>query len=212
MNKIALWPNFDAFAAQQEPEEEFDFSDTTPEIIELDSNESAFAFLTAKGEVFTFGDPRHNLGRSLELAERPANKPNIVDALEGIPIAHISSGGWITAALSKEKDLYIWGGRAGDQELVEGLDNSEGGDVSLVDLEGGLDVKDVAVGAGHIVALTIDGRVWAAGRGENGQIGVTKAEFQREWKELQGLPQQARADKVFAGGWGTFIRFREEDE
>lgn len=207
---MALWITFEAFASQQNPEEEFDLSDTISEIIELESNESAFAFLTAGGEVFTFGDPRHcNLGRSLDSPDQPANQPGIIDALGGVPIAHISSGGWITAALSRQEDLYIWGGRAGDGEIIEGLENLDGGEVHLVDLGGGLDVKDVVVGEGHIVALTADGKVWAAGRGENGQVGTGKMGFQREWKELEGLPKGMNARKLFAGGWGTFIRFEE---
>lgn len=212
-NKVILWTNFDAFASQAEPEETFDLSNTTSEIIELDSNESAFTFLTTKGQVFTFGDPRHNnLGRSSEPHGLLASEPNIVDALDGVPIAHISSGGWITAALSKQKDLYIWGGRAGDEELVEGLSGLESGGVSLVDLADGLDVKDIAVGAGHIIVLTVDGRVWAAGRGENGQIGAASTGFQSVWKELEILVGDRKAKKVFAGGWGTFISFSGNGE
>lgn len=205
---MILWKNLEAFTLQEEPEEKFDFSDKTSKVIELDSNESVFTFLTAKGQVFTFGDPRHNnLGRSLDPHSMSASEPNIVDALDGVPIAHISSGGWITAALSVQKDLYIWGGRAGDEELVEGLEGLESGNVSLVNLGGGLDVEDVAVGGGHIVALTADGKVWAAGRGDNGQIGAYKPRFQREWKELKIGIEGERARKVFARGWGTFIRF-----
>lgn len=212
-NKVILWATFDAFASQEEPEETFDFSNTTSEIIELDSNESSFAFLTARGQVFTFGDPRHNnLGRSPKPHSRPASEPNIVDALDGVPIAHISSGGWITAALSRQKDLYIWGGRAGEEELVEGLAVLESGDVSLVNLGDGLDVKGVAVGAGHIVVLTVDGRVWAAGRGENGQTGAGNTGFQSLWKELETKTGDEKARKVFAGGWGTFIKFGGNDE
>lgn len=212
-NKVTLWADFDAFASQEEPEETFDLSDRTSEIIELDSNESTFTFLTTKGQVFTFGDPRHNnLGRSSEPHTLLASEPNIVDALDGVPIAHISSGGWITAALSKQKDLYIWGGRAGDEELVEGLSGLESGEVSLVNLPDGLDVKDAAVGAGHIIVLTVDGRVWAAGRGENGQIRVANTGFQSVWKELETLVGDGKAKKVFAGGWGTFIRFSGNGE
>lgn len=212
-NKVILWRNFDAFASQEEPGETFDLSDTTSEIIELGSNESAFTFLTAKGQVFTFGDPRHNnLGRSSEPHSRLASEPNIVDALDGVPIAHISSGGWTTAALSRQKDLYIWGGRAGDEELMEGLSGLESGDVSLVNLGDGLDVKDVAVGAGHIIVLTVDGRVWVAGRGENGQIGAVNTRFQSVWKELETPVRDRKAKKVFAGGWGSFIRFSGNGE
>lgn len=94
---------------------------------------------------------------------------------------------------------------------MEGLEGLESGDVNLVNLGGGLDVEDFAVGAGHIVALTADGRVWAAGRGENGQIGAGKTGFQREWKELETPAEDGKAKRVFAGGWGTFIRFRKND-
>lgn len=84
--------------------------------------------------------------------------------------------------------------------------------MSLVDLADGLDVKDIAVGAGHIIVLTVDGRVWAAGRGENGQIGAANTGFQSVWKELEILVGDRKAKKVFAGGWGTFIRFSGNGE
>lgn len=203
-NKILLYPTFESFTGQQEPEEKWDFSNTTSEVIGLASNESTFTFLTANGQVYTFGDPRHNtLGRDLQVT--PSTKPGLVDALDGVPIMKVSSGGWITAALSREGDLYIWGGRTGDGELVEGLQDLEGSDVSLVDLGGGLDVVDIAVGGGHLAALTADGRVWMVGRGYNGQIGDVGVGFQREWKEVQGMPDGLRAVGLTCGGWGTFV-------
>jgi len=113
------------------------------------------------GRVITWGDARHEyLGRETT-AEASAGAPGIVDALDGIAIARVGSGGWCSAAVSVERDLYVWGGASGEVLASRGE----------VELAQEFEVVDgVSVGDGHAVAWA-GGKLWGIGRGENGQLG-----------------------------------------
>ena len=72
-----------------------------------------------------------------------------------VGIRSIAAGGWISAALSVDGDLYVWGNtEPGCEESAEFLRREDDEDVKLVELEGEDNIKDVAVGDGHIVAVT----------------------------------------------------------
>ncbi|KAI9839576.1 MAG: hypothetical protein M1819_002202 [Sarea resinae] len=176
-------------------------------IIQLEANQTAFTALTESGVVYTWGDARHNhLGRDIT-PESPATRPGPVEVLGGIPIKKISSGGWITAALSKDNDLYVWGGRPGESNRIKALPPSsdEGEKVALVDIDGGVDIADVAVGDGHIVVLTCDGRLFAAGRGVNGQLGAGAKKFAEDWMHVNlGLGEGRSIINVYCGPWTSF--------
>lgn len=147
--------------------------------------------MTATGEVLTFGSPLHarSLGRE-PTAHDPADSPSAIPSLGGIPIDKIASGGWIGAAVSRDRDLYIWGGRAGEERKFKALpaDHFDDDDetVRLVDIDGGVDIVDVGVGSGHVVALTAEGEVWATGDGECGQLGTGGRRFEEEWVRVRG--------------------------
>lgn len=165
--------------------------------------------------IYTWGDARHNhLGRVITPNSLSAT-PQIVDHLGGIPIKKVSTGGWITAALSTSNDLYLWGGRPGEEHRIKALpdisrrpeDNEE---VKLVDIDGGIDVLDVSVGAGHIVALTADGRVWTVGRGHNGQLGYgAKRTYEEDWIEIDlHLEKNKNVEAVYCGPCSSFLLVR----
>lgn len=145
--------------------------------------------MTATGEVLTFGSPLHarSLGRE-PTAYDPADSPSAIPFLGGIPIDKVAAGGWLGAAVSRDRDLYIWGGRAGEERKLKALpaDYSDGQTVRLVDIDGGVDVVDVGVGSGHVVALTAEGEVWAAGDGECGQLGAGGRRFEEDWVRVRG--------------------------
>jgi hypothetical protein len=97
----------------------------------------------------------------------------------------VSSGGYVSAAITVGNDLYIWGGRPGQKKILEQLE----GCPTPVDLEG-LDVLDVGVGNNHILALTVDHRLFVVGAGGNGQLGMgAEVKELGDWKEVV-LPLQ----------------------
>lgn len=139
--------------------------------------------------------------------EKPANTLLPIPFLDGIPIEKIVNCGWLGAALSKHRDLYIWGGRIGESQLISALPDS-GEEVRLVDIGDGADVADVAVGTNHILALTASGDLWGCGNNEHGQLGLGEAGevFIRDWKWLTNEKAMGgKIESVEAGGWGSWL-------
>ncbi|RPB13506.1 RCC1/BLIP-II [Morchella conica CCBAS932] len=163
----------------------------------------------ARGHIYTAGDPRHGrlLARDTGTSTAPPDAPGLVDALDGIAMAGVAAGGWVGAARSAERDVYLWGGRAGEDGGVicdlGGVGADGGEEVGVVDVERGADVVGVGVGMGHVVVLTEGGRVWGVGRAGSGQLGVGGEEFCEEWREID--IGEGRVVEVVAGGWATFV-------
>jgi alpha-tubulin suppressor-like RCC1 family protein len=113
--------------------------------------------------------------------DSPATIPCVVEDLLDLPtgsIRKISSGGYVTAALTEGNDLYVWGGRPGLTKLLEDLTGAP----MPVDFDG-QDVLDVAVSMNHMIALTTGGKLFVVGDGSNGQLGLDIKEL-ATWKEV----------------------------
>ncbi|KAG4433888.1 hypothetical protein IFR05_010625 [Cadophora sp. M221] len=175
------------------------------ELRQIVANQTTFTALSKEGgRVYTWGDGRYPncLGREIS-AECPANIPSIVEDLAELPggeIRKISSGGYVTATLTDDNDLYVWGGRAGQKAILEGLE----GIPMPVDLNGE-DVWDVSVGMNHMIAVTLDRKLFVVGEGGNGQLGADVKELE-DWKEVK-LPLQdgQRILSVHAGYKNSFV-------
>lgn len=109
--------------------------------------------------------------------------------------------------MSEDNDLYVWGGQASEAQRISILPKaSDGEEVKLVDIEGGVDVVDVGVGSGHIMALTGDGNVWAIGDGENGQLGTGSKAFEENWVQVKGQWEgKGRTVEVGCGVWCSWV-------
>lgn len=164
--------------------------------------------MTVTGEVLTFGSPLNarSLGREPTVSD-PADLPSAIPLLGGIPIDKVAAGGWIGAAMSQDRDLYIWGGRAGEERRIKALPNlSDDEAVRLVDIKGGVDVLDVSVGSGHVIALTAEGEVWAAGDGGYGQLGSRKKKYEEDWVRVRGEWEgKGKVIGVGCGFWCSWI-------
>lgn len=161
----------------------------------------------AAAQPITWGDSRHShLGRQPS-SLTPASSPSAVLSLGGIPVRKIATGGWITAAVSSENDLYVWGGRPGEEEKIAALP-TDGEEVSLVDIDGGVDVVDAAIGEKHILAVTGEGRLWATGDGKWGQLGTGKRAFEEGWVHVTGLGGK-KVLGVACGFWNSFVIVRK---
>ena len=115
------------------------------------------------------------------MSNSPAQLPCIVNYLSDLPtgpIRKISSGGYVTSALTSGNDLYLWGGRPGQPKLL----NQLSGIPEPVDLDG-QDVLDVAVGVDHILALTTEHKLYVVGANINGQLGLDVNESS-VWREV----------------------------
>lgn len=130
-----------------------------------------------------------------------------MSSLGGIAVRQIATGGWITAAVSWENDLYVWGGRSGEDERIAALPRGKE-EVSLVDIGGGMDVVDAAVGEKHILVVTGDGSLWAVGDGKWGQLGSGRRDFEKEWVPVKGIGT-GRVINVACGFWNSFVIVRK---
>ncbi|KAL8711411.1 MAG: hypothetical protein Q9225_007117 [Loekoesia sp. 1 TL-2023] len=181
---------------------------------------TSFVLLTGKGTVLTLGDARYPalLGRTPSETE-PASHAGLVSALDGIPIRKVVAGSWMVAALSCEKDLYVWGhmlpqtpikeDHAGLSKLLNASVNGDGEreEVHLVDIADGVDIEDVAVGDEHIIVLTTEGEVWGFGSNEYGQLGLGKdiKGTEGKWVRMDVSSHEGRVVEMKAGPLTTFF-------
>lgn len=170
------------------------------------------------GSVSTFGSALHSslLARQ-PTASTPASEPHPVPFFGGLDIRALKSSEWLCAALSYDRDLYVWGSGVPGAGIVStevedriaclpqrGAD--EGEMVKLVDIEG-KDIADFGVGDGHLVVLTRDEKpeVWVCGRNVEGQLGIGGGgKFEAEWVRVDDSVWGGDTVLgVYAGGWGT---------
>ncbi|KAI4240089.1 MAG: hypothetical protein L6R40_005328 [Gallowayella cf. fulva] len=168
--------------------------------------------------VETFGDARYQslLGRTPS-AQSPASVPAVLSALDGIPIANIAAGKWLVAAVSCEKDLYVWGhvlqlpfavDHSCFAKILSTLDEDDKPeDVHLVDVGGNLDVEEVAVGDDHLIVRTTIGDVWGYGSNEFGQLGLGRGvkSTQGEWVKIYVPAKDERVRELTAGPLTTLL-------
>ncbi|KAK5696332.1 hypothetical protein LTR17_024304 [Elasticomyces elasticus] len=162
---------------------------------QLLANTASFILLLESGEVYSWGDPRHqSLGRAIHgEGAKKADEPGIVEALGGLKITKIASGGWMSAAISEDGALYLWGA-AGEVALVELLASAH---------DEPLDVIDFAIGDAHVAVATTDGRLFVVGDNKDGQLGLDSAEdFIEDWTEARGLSDVQR---VVCGPRSTYV-------
>lgn len=176
------------------------------------------------------GDARYPkcLGR---LCDRDSNFA-MVPYLSETPIANIASGGYISAAVSSDGELFLWGqacpgitgelevfsGNVGANRPLTGISAEGDQDECVKCLEVLIDghearVYDVAIGHGHIlVAAEMQGpggdikrAVFSAGDNSRGQLGLeTKDEICERFEEVLALKGK-RVAQIVAAGWTSFV-------
>lgn len=167
---------------------------------QLLANEATFLLPMDDGEVYSWGDPSYNsLGRNFTGEQAtPAREPGLVEALQGLQITKIASEGLLSAALSRENVLYLWGvGRPGVHQQIRSLRKAPEGEVVLVEIKDDssdkrLDVLDVAVGDGHVLGVA-GNRLFGAGENGRGQLGIKQmpmtlesgAHFVEDWTQVE---------------------------
>ena len=143
----------------------------------------------------------HHLRRT-DFSDSPAQLPCVVEDLSDLPtgpIRKISSGGYITAALTSGNDLYLWGGRPGQPKLLDQLSETP----EPVDLDG-QDVLDIAVGFDHMLALTTEHKLYVVGANRNGQLGLDVNESS-VWMEMTLPLEGKQIVSVHAGYKNSFL-------
>lgn len=186
---------------------------------QLVANTATFLLLMEDGEVYSWGDPRYrSLGRSISNGSQseedsvPAERPGILHALGGLKIVKVASGGWLSAALSADGVLYLWGADLpGTDRGIKCLREvgAAAGEVVLVDLPGGqgqesLDVLDVGIGDHHVAVVTEGKRLFMVGDNANGQLGLGD-DGQTFHEDCKEVAVSSEVDSVVCGPRSTFI-------
>ena len=129
-------------------------------------------------------------------ASRCLRTPQAVNGLQGKGISKIAAGEYHSVALGGDGKVYMWGANKDAQLGTGGRTNA--GAPREVEALHGHQVVDVKGGA-HTLFLTAEGRLFACGRGREGQLGrgdglESVAGFREEPVEVTSLVKAATAD------------------
>ena len=111
-------------------------------------------------------------------------KPTVIEALMGIKIVKVSAGYWHSVALSDQGDIYSWGWNNNGQ-LGSRDESSEVQAVpKVIDFENEIDVnvRTIACGAKHTLALLDDNKLYGCGWNKYGQLGITRDDNVKVYK------------------------------
>ena len=124
---------------------------------------------------------------------------DLIDVVAG-GVKKVSSGGHVSAVLTEDNDVYVWGGRAGEKLLFDALDDTP----TPIDLDGE-SFMDVSAGMNHMLILTTGHRLYAVGSGEHGQLGLDSKEA-ADWTEITlPLKDGQQIVSVHAGYKNSFL-------
>ncbi|XP_070614117.1 E3 ISG15--protein ligase HERC5-like [Erythrolamprus reginae] len=157
--------------------------------------------LSKGGELFAWGENEHGqLGMGKAVSH--IKKPQLVRALQGIPLINIAAGSAHSMAVSKFGTVYSWGKNMFGQL---GLGDTE--DRYIPENVKALERKRtvfVSCGGEHTAVLSKDGLVCTFGSGRYGQLGHNSTcdeLFPRLVAELFG----AQVNQVACGRWHTLV-------
>ncbi|MGV3550042.1 RCC1 domain-containing protein [Rhizobium sp.] len=143
----------------------------TGEIVAISAGMLHGAFLTATGEVYTWGD--NNLGKLGQgtTTNYESLVPTKVAALDGVEIASIYMANGASYAISADGVLYSWGQNTNGQLGIGSLTNTGTPTAVSSAAFGGEKVASMAWGTSYALVLTESGEVYAMGGNVQGQLG-----------------------------------------
>ncbi|XP_029008853.1 RCC1 domain-containing protein 1-like isoform X2 [Betta splendens] len=191
--------------------------------------------VTASGAVYTWGLGSHGqLGHGVLISEE---EPRVVEALWGMPMSRVATGGWHSACISDGGDLYVWGwnesgqlglpsrglSKAKQQQIsqqAEPQDEQKHEDVfisiqafpALLDVTPSCEITAVSCGSRHTAAVTSAGDLYTWGWGEYGQLGHQNVMSSDEPQRVEFFrEQQQRVTDIVCGAWNTFAAVIKKD-
>jgi hypothetical protein len=134
------------------------------------------AFEEAWNRYVLFGDP---------IQQWPSRLPEALDytprSLPLPPIKTLATGGCYNAGISRAGQLFIWGYRSEKWPEIADINPMSAAEfkeaVIRTNTGNRLQIVDAAAGRAHVIALGVDGSLWSAGDGLNGQLGIGTRQF-----------------------------------
>ncbi|XP_037110450.1 RCC1 domain-containing protein 1-like isoform X1 [Syngnathus acus] len=191
--------------------------------------------LSASGSVYTWGLGSHGqLGHGVLSSEE---QPRVVEALWGMTMSWVATGGWHTVCISDGGDLYVWGwnesGQLGlpsraarraqqHQKSQKEADTPEGEKdeevfisiqafPALLDVTPSCEIKTVGCGSRHTAAVTSTGDLYTWGWGQYGQLGYETSCSDEPRRVEFFSEQRMRVVDVTCGAWNTFAAVVREE-
>ena len=156
--------------------------------------------ITADGKLYIWGDNSYGkLGNGTKdgistVAKQVSGLPNVVDARMG------GFQNSVVAAIARNRTLYMWGNNASAQ-LGDGTQTS-----SYVPIqpkfERPVQIKQVAMGRQHTIALTEDGDVYTWGWNNSGQLGNGTTTSSNTPVQIQ-IGDGVRVSRVYADNYSS---------
>ena len=145
--------------------------------------------LAVDGRVFAWGNACYGklgIGDFSSLASDPGGnyqtEPVVVKGLQGMQIQQLACGGDHSCAVAADGRVFAWGcarygqlGIGGFSSLPRDPDNEDHFSAEPMAVKGlqGLQIRKIACGNCHSLALAVDGRVFAWGSACYGQLGIS---------------------------------------
>jgi len=185
-------------------------SDATPTLVMRNAKAVAAGarhtlVLTKDGKVYGWGiNPQGELGtgNTNDVCQGPAAVPS----LDGKGVTHIATGYGFSLAVTSNGDLYCTGDNSmGQCPAARGSRNNRVDSFTLVPMpEIAGRVAAVSAGSFHALVLTKDGRVYAFGRGRDGQLGNGRAD-----NGFALVPDLTDVVSIAAGTWHSIAARRD---
>ncbi|EDV24451.1 uncharacterized protein TRIADDRAFT_56257 [Trichoplax adhaerens] len=149
--------------------------------------------VTDSNKLYSFGQGSEGaLGHG---DETDLNMPTSIESLEDKDVNIIACGGYHSAAITKNGELYIWGSNSEGQL---GLKNDTISYPTMLDL--GKSVISVACGYYHTAVVTADGKLYTFGETEGGKLGLGDIEAHKVTKPKVVKGISGKVVKVACGG------------
>ncbi|GLJ08431.1 hypothetical protein SUGI_0088610 [Cryptomeria japonica] len=128
--------------------------------------------VTCDGEVWAWGrNEEGQLGRALDCPRQSWNQPKKVEGLDKVEVISAAASGVVSMAISNNGSLWVWGkSKRGQLGLGKGI--TEALVPQRVEALAGQHVVQVALGWGHALACTVEGKLYSWGYAADGRLGL----------------------------------------
>ena len=135
--------------------------------------------LTTDGEVYAWGGNEYGqLGLGTIGYGTDEDSPTLITALSNITVSSIAAGYYHSLALTTDGKVYAWGSNGNGQlGLGTSGDGTYEKSPTLITALSNITVSSIAAGNNNSLALTTDGKVYAWGYNEYGQLGLSTSGF-----------------------------------
>ncbi|KAH1009665.1 hypothetical protein HUJ04_001992 [Dendroctonus ponderosae] len=128
------------------------------------------------------------------------------------PLLFFFKGGWHSAAISEEGDLYSWGWNSNGQLGLASFEAGKEKTVSVmatphvvdIDNSSSLNVTQVACGTKHTIALLENNHLYGCGFNKYKQIKSEDREDYNEFTFIRDFSQE-NVDRILCGPWNSAL-------